>query len=418
MGDVSKERQPTVLQSRTVVNHNARNALRGFVEQGMLAEFWTTVAWNPESGWNRFLPSSARSKLARRSVCEAPANLVRCVPLRELVRVGIIGTPMESLLSSGERAFSLVGMARNFDARVARRVKELRPEIVYGYEGSSFQTFQEAKRLGLRTCYELPSAYWYWEHKLFSEEAAENPAFANLHPKLKDSPGHLQWLDGELALADLVVVPSRHVLRTLAGVVPEEKIRVICYGAPEVKPRKPVNLDSKTPLKVLYVGSLIQRKGIGYLLDAVEMLEGRVELTMVGRRCTANARVDAACRRWRWFETIPNARVLELMQESDVMVLPSLSEGCALVVLEALACGLPVIVTPNTGSNEVLHDGREGFVVPVRQAEAIAGRLEVLYRDRAMLAEMSRQAQVTAAENSWDYYRDKLTRAVRSLAWR
>ena len=63
----------------------------------------------------------------------------------------------------------------------------------------------------------------------------------------------------------------------------------------------------------------------------------------------ANPRVDEACNHWRWFDSLPHSEVLGLMQEADVLVLPSLAEGCALVVLEARACGLPVIVTPNTG---------------------------------------------------------------------
>jgi starch synthase len=199
--------------------------------------------------------------------------------------------------------------------------------------------------------------------------------------------------------------------------VPDEKIRVITYGAPEVKPRAQRNLDATRPLKVLFVGNLGQHKGIGYLLKAMDMLGGRAELTLVGRRLHPNPKVDEACRRWRWHENLPHAQVLDAMQQADVLVLPSLSEGCALVVLEALACGLPVVVTPNTGSLAFVRDGREGFVVPICQAEAIAERLEVLHQDRELLSEMSRWAQATAAENSWENYRADLAGLVRSLAW-
>jgi glycosyltransferase involved in cell wall biosynthesis len=76
-----------------------------------------------------------------------------------------------------------------------------------------------------------------------------------------------------------------------------------------------------------------------------------------------------------------------------------------MVVTEALACGLPVIVTPNVGASDLVQDGREGFVVPVCSADAIAERLQTLSRDRELLAAMSRNAQATAAENSWKSYR-------------
>jgi starch synthase len=409
--------KPAVLLSRTTSNQNTRNALRSLVEHDMLAEFWTTVAWNPKSAWNRLLPRGVQTRLARRSVLEAPATRVRSVPWRELVRQGAHGTPVEALLCSHERPFSVVGMNLHFDAKVARRIRKLRPNLVYAYEGAALQTFREAKRNGITTIDEQSSSYSQWTLKLLAEEADRNPEFAELLPTLRDSPGHLEWKDEELRLADYVFVPSEHVRRTLAGVVPDEKIRVITYGAPEVKPRAQCNLHSKRPLQVLFVGNLGQHKGIGYLLKAMDMLGGQAELTLVGRRLRPNPKVDEACQRWRWHDNLPHAQVLDAMQQADVLVLPSLSEGCALVVLEALACGLPVVVTPNTGSLAFVRDRREGFVVPICQADAIAERLEALHRDRELLAEMSRQAQATAAENSWENYRANLAGLVRSLAW-
>jgi len=215
----------------------------------------------------------------------------------------------------------------------------------------------------------------------------------------------LQWKDEELSLADFVFVASEHVRRTLAGAVPEEKIRVVHYGAPAVRRREQIATDPARPLRVLFVGVLVQHKGIGYLLDAIDRLGDEVELTLVGRRFQANARVDEACRRWRWFETLPHSEVLDVMLESDVLVLPSLGEGFGMVVTEAMSCGLPVIVTPNVGASDLVRDGREGFVTPVCSADAIAERLQTLNRDRELLAAMSRNAQATAQENSWESYR-------------
>jgi glycosyltransferase involved in cell wall biosynthesis len=130
-------------------------------------------------------------------------------------------------------------------------------------------------------------------------------------------------------------------------------------------------------------------------------------------RFAPNTRVDSACNRWRWFESLSHSEILEVMQEADVLVLPSLAEGCALVVLEALACGLPVIVTPNTGSLEFVRDGYEGFVVPTCNSEAIAERLNRLCRDRDLLASMSQYARQTAIEKSWEVYRNEWAEAVR-----
>lgn len=383
----------------------------------MLAEFWTTFAWNPKSSWNRLLPSGMQTHLIRRSFYEAPATRVRSVPWREMVRLGARGTPVESLLCSGERPFSVWSMGVHFDRQVARRVRELRPNIVYAYEGSARQTFREARQQGITSIDEQSCCYTGWTIKLFADEAERNPEFANLLPPVEHSVRYMEAQEEELRLADYVFVPSAHVLRTLEGVVVSEKIRVVTYGAPKVSPRVHLNVDRSVPLRVLFVGNLGQHKGISYLLEALDMLGNQVEATLVGRRLSPNVRVDEACSRWRWHETLPHAQVLEVMQQADVLVLPSLSDSFGLVVTEALACGLPVIVTPHTGASEIVRDGHDGFVVPIRRADAIAERLETLHRDREMLAEMSRQAQLTAAENSWEAYRAKWAHMVRSLAW-
>ncbi len=300
--------KPRVLISHPTGNQNVRNALRSLAENGMLAEFWTAIAWNPESRWNRLLPLALRTLLARRAFTEAPAERVNCVPLREIVRLSAGPLLLKDVLCSGERPFSIIGMYRHFDGKVARRVRTLHPDAVYAYEGGALKTFREARRLGIKTIYEQASSYWYWVRRLLTQEAERSPEFAGLLPNLLDSDRHLQWKDEELALADYVFVASEHVRRTLTDVIPEEKIRVVHYGAPAIRRRKRIAADPGRPLQVLFVGLLVQHKGIGYLLDAINRLGSQVQLTLVGKRFHANARVDEACRRWRWFRRCRIAR--------------------------------------------------------------------------------------------------------------
>jgi len=408
--------KPRVLISHPTGNQNVRNALASLAERAMLAEFWTTIAWDAHSVWNRLLPQAIQTQLARRTYADAPRDRIKCVPWRESIRLGAKPAFLNNFLTSGERPFSIIGVYRHFDAKVARRVPSLAPDVVYAYEGGARETFREARRLGIKTIYELPSSHWYWEHRLLSEEAERNPAFAGLLPKLQDSPSHMQWKDEELSLADFVFVASRHVRDTLSGVVPDERIRMVSYGAPPIRLRRPMPLDAKRSLKVLFVGALIQRKGISYLLDAVDRLGAEVELTIVGRRFRPNQQVDEALSRTRWFETLSHGQVLDLMMESDVLLLPSLCEAFGLVVTEAMACGLPVIVTPNVGAADLVGDGREGFIVPICSSEAIAERLHTLHRDGELLAAMSRNAQATVAEKSWESYRRNFAENVGTVA--
>ncbi|HVP65333.1 MAG TPA: glycosyltransferase family 4 protein [candidate division Zixibacteria bacterium] len=409
--------QPRVLLSHPTGNQNVRNAVLSLTERSMLAEFWTTVAWDGESALNSLLPSRVRSQLERRSFTVAPPEKIHCVPSREVLRLALSNTPLGPAFCGGERPFSVIGMYRHFDATVARRLSSMRPDAVYAYEGGALNTFRKAKSLGITTIYELPSGYWHCENDIFNEDARRSPEFAALHPGLKDSVSHLRWKDEELALADVVLAPSNFVRRTLAGVVSEDRIRTVSYGAPHPCPRVDVP-GASTALRVLYVGSLIQRKGIGYLLRALQALEPDVDLTLIGTRFAPNEVVDDACRRHKWFETLPHSEVLEIMMRSDVLVLPSLSDAFGLVVTEALSCGVPVIVTPNVGASDLVRHGVNGFIVPAGSTKDIADCLLKLSDDRKLLRAMSRNAQQTAASNPWSGYREKWADIVRSAACR
>jgi glycosyltransferase involved in cell wall biosynthesis len=378
----------------------------------MLAEFWTTIAWDSTSVAGSLLPRRVKAQLERRSFAEVPSEKIHCVPNREAMRLALSNGPLGRVLCNGERPFSVIGMYRHFDATVARRLRKIKPDAVYAYEGGALNTFREAKSLGITTIYELPSSYWHWATVLFREEGSRNPEFASLIPKLRDSQAHTQWKSEELSLADVVIVPSEHVRATLSGTVSDAKIRVVPYGAPEPRQR-PEPVGVRDHLRVLFVGNLSQGKGISYLLEAIESLGSCVELTLVGSRFAGHPVVDEACERFRYLGSIPHSAVLSEMLNADVLVLPSLAEGCALVVLEALACGLPVVVTPNAGVLAFVRDGVEGFVVPICSADAIAQKLNVLYQDRALLGSMSQQAQQTAAENQWNKYREQWADIVR-----
>src|SRR5262249_31028803 len=104
----------------------------------------------------------------------------------------------------------------------------------------------------------------------------------------------------------------------------------------------------------------------------------------------------------------------EVFQRSDVFVFPTLSEGSALVTYEALSCGLPVITTPNAGS--VVRDGREGFLVPIRDVETLCDRLARLRANPALPASLGRAARARAEEFPWSRYRSGLIAAYQGLA--
>jgi glycosyltransferase involved in cell wall biosynthesis len=404
-----------ILLAHPFGNQNVRNAAMAFDEAGMLQEFWTCVSWDPDRLWTRLLPSAARTELERRAFPKQVRERIRTWPWRELGRQAAKRFGLRAPLAHESGSLCVDRVWSDLDARVARRLRRSTPRAVYAYEDGALRSFRTAAERGVRRVYELPIGYWRRGHEIDREERDLQPEWAPLLVGLRDSPEKLERKDEELALAERVVVPSAFVRASLAACPhPLGEVAVVPYGCPS--PLAAVrSWSTDGPLRALYVGSLTQRKGLSYLFAAAERLRGAITLTVVGQAPTPAPVLERALARHRWLPTLPHAGVLEEMARHDVLVFPTLFEGFGLVLLEALSRGLPVITTPHSGSGDILTEGRDGFVVPIRDIDALVDRLSLLARDRERLAEMGRAALATAAAHSWERYRARLTGQLR--AW-
>jgi glycosyltransferase involved in cell wall biosynthesis len=165
---------------------------------------------------------------------------------------------------------------------------------------------------------------------------------------------------------------------------------------------------------VLTIGEIGLRKGAPYVLGAAKLLQGRAQFRMVG---SINIRPEALQQLQAHLEVlgpVPRCDILSHYAWADVFLLPSLCEGSAEVTYEALACGVPVIATPNTGS--MVCDGLDGFIVPIRDKEAIAAKLDLLMNNPGLLEEMSRGARLRARQGTITAYAQRLSRAMGNLA--
>ncbi len=164
--------------------------------------------------------------------------------------------------------------------------------------------------------------------------------------------------------------------------------------------------------RILFVGTVGLRKGSHYLAAATRELRSRkvpCEVRVAGPVLSRLARAQIF-EGPRYLGQVPRAKVREEFLRADVFVLPTLSDGSALVHLEALACGVPVITTPNCGS--IVRDGIDGFLVPIRDVKALTEKIELLVTDRRLRKRMSENARARAREYSWDRYKERLLGAV------
>ncbi len=395
-----------------------RQTALALAEAGLLREFWTCIHWKEGSLLDRFFSISrrAREELRRRSFPSGVAPFIRTSPFREWGRLisGRLGIGGLSRHETG--IFSMDAVYRSLDRRVARRLHEL-PELkaVYAYDDGALESFRAGKRMGLRNIYDHPTAYFRKVRQLQEEEASLLPQWAETLSSLGDSAEKLERKDQELALADAIIVPSAFSKRTLveAG-YREESIKVIPYGAPAAC-EKISERSASGRLRVLFVGALGQAKGLSYLLTAVSRLQGHVELTLIGRRISATVPDPETLKRHRWLPSLPHNELLDEMSRHDVLVFPSLHEGFGLVITEAMARGLVVIATPNTAGPDLITDGVEGFIVPIRSAVAIEEKLDFLRSDAKVLAAMKDAARRRANARHWDSYREEIASVARAV---
>ena len=216
----------------------------------------------------------------------------------------------------------------------------------------------------------------------------------------------------EYEAADYITVPSHFAMRTFVQEgVAAEKLRVLPYGvrlenfrpAPQ-PPASSVDGD----FKVLFAGALCLRKGVPYLLEAFAALKHpRKRLRMAGlMQHDLRQLLDRLPKEnVEFLGHQSQAELVRLMQESHCMVLPSLEEGLALVQGQALACGCPIIATPNTGAEDLFTDGVEGMLVPPQSVEGLTEAMQRLAENPQMQLQMREAAlQRVEALGGWARY--------------
>jgi glycosyltransferase involved in cell wall biosynthesis len=409
-----------VVVSHPTGNANLRAVLRAL--HSRLDSFWTALALPPHWINAPFLSERARRELGRRTFPEVPWAKTRVAPMREIARIGAGRLGLRQPTRHEYGWASIDQVYRRLDRQVATYVSG--PDAyglraVYAYEDGARDTFRAARSRGLSCIYDLPIAHWRTLRRLLDEEAALQPAWAPTMEGLIDSCEKLARKDEELELADEVIVPSTFTRESLKGQIDDHKsVTVAQFGAPRPIVTKPAQRSESEPLHVLYAGHLSQRKGFAYLIAAMSKLHIPWRLSVAGHRpANAPPQLDAFLQdtRCRWLGHVPHSTLLEAMGGAHVLVLPSIVEGSAMVQREAMSAGLPLITTANAGGADIIVDGREGFIVPIRNPDAIAQRLTLLYEDETKREEIAVAALACAARSGWEAYEAQIARLIEAV---
>jgi starch synthase len=300
------------------------------------------------------------------------------------------------------------------DAVVAHRMPEC--DVFVGLSGSALRSGQRAHRLGARYVCDRGSAHIRTQDDLLREESQRwGVAFDGIDPRV------IALEESEYAQADCITVPSTFSVRSFvqAG-VPAHKLKLLPYGV-NLDLFKPVGQPDPQRFDVLYVGGMNLNKGIPYLLQAYARLKHpHKSLTFAG--APSPVLIDRMKAHGLWPQDIkllghvPQPQLKDLMSRSHVMVLASVQEGFGMVLSQAMACGCVVLATEHTGALDLYQDGEAGFIVPVRDAKAIAERMQMLADDPARRAAMSQHAlRAVQGAGGWQDYGDAAMAVYRQL---
>lgn len=291
-------------------------------------------------------------------------------------------------------------------------------DVFVGLSASGLATGRKAQSRGAAYVCDRGSSHIRYQDNILREEYRRNGAeFDGVDPRV------IAKEEAEYAAADLITVPSNFVKRSFVEMgVPEAKLRHVPYGV-DLSRFEPAGKPDPERFDVLFVGSISLRKGIAYLLEAIAGVHHpRLRLTFVGTMAPEARRIidryeskfPISC-----LGHVPQSKLKEIMSASHVLVLPSIEEGLALVQAQALACGCPVIGTTNSGIEDLIDDDIEGYVVPIRCAEAITDRLQRLADDFGLRERMSAAAlERVRGFGGWDTYGDRMYTVFSELAER
>ena len=406
----------SVILSHPTGNANVRATAFGLYKAGLLSQFNTTIATFEGDFLDR-IALGTFSELRRRQYDKRLKHITQQSPLLELGRLVAQKMGFSFLTQHETGVLSIDKIYKNLDRCVSRKLKSASIsgiDSIYAYEDGAFLSFVSAKENNLRCIYDLPIGYWRAYSRLLENEKVIRPQWTPTIPGFKDSSDKLIRKDKELELADLIFVASSFTAETLKdypGIL--APVHVIPYGFPKVSYSKKYNYDGKRPLKLLFVGSLSQRKGIAQLFEAVQELRDFVELTLIGAKTGSHCQIlDYELEKHHWIESLPHSSVLALMRVHDVLVFPSLFEGFGLVISEAMSQGTPVITTERTAGPDIIKNGSNGWIVEAGSSIALKSTIENLIENPELIEINGLAAMEAARRRPWEVYSQEIAQAI------
>jgi glycosyltransferase involved in cell wall biosynthesis len=380
-------------------------------ERGELCTMALDVFFDLAAPPYRWLNSGLKEKLLKRAYPPIDRRLVRTYPF------GAVAYRVHKRFE--DRLDKAVFQSNDeFDRWIARHLPDF-GKLIVAYESAALHSFRRAQQLGIPRILYQPAGVAEYALEVLSKEAERFPQFASTLRYNWFPPKELERRKEERQLADVIFCASTFTRRTLVEQgVPADKIVVEPYGVDQSL-FKPTH-DKYPTFSIIWAGSFTQTKGIVYLLEAMARRPvPYMELVLVGYPYGAVDPVRAYEDRIRVRRLghIPRAQLAEVMASCYVHVFPTILDGFGRNIIEAMACGLPVITTPNCAGPDFIDDSVTGFIVPTCDVDALCDRLYWIHTHPEEAMEMGRRARLRVASLTQPDYRHRFADRVEEV-WR
>lgn len=382
--------------------HHAAVALQ---KAGLLQRYVCTFSGQEaDAWWGRLLPLEQRKRLHGKYVSDLDPGLIKTIPTPHITtqvlrRMGVINIEQANTWSSAW--YDSISQEYAGQAEVFHHVNSM-----------GLKTARMVHERGGKVICDVRSEHIDTQEAILLDEYSQlGLVYRSPRRAMRDR------LIAEYGTADIIIVPSSYVADTFVQQgIDRTKLFIVPYGADLSNftrwEQQHQDMETERPFRVLFVGQIIPRKGLHHLIRAfVDLRLPHAELLIFGRGEPAyedliRKMIPPGNCSIGFMGHVPQIELWRHYSESDVFVLPTLSEGSAVVVYEAMAAGLPVITTPNAGA--VARDKVDGFIVPIRHSGAILNSLLYLYEHQEERLRMGYAAANQAKEFTWERYGERL----------
>ena len=398
-----------VLISHPHGNKNTKKIVNKLGKLNLLDSFWTTIAFPFRFGIFKSKFYNIRFKK------------IKLRFLKEFLRRICIFLKLKRFYLHDDNIFSVDSIYKDLDIRVGKylNINKKKINAIYSYEDCALNSFKIANKSCIKTIYDLTSPYWLLKKKILEEEVNLQPDWSLSTTEIT-SQNKCKNKDEEIALSDQIIVASSFTAKSLELFEQniKSKINVVPYGI-TCPAKKIINKRHKNDkLKIIFAGKPTLSKGIQYLIQILDQLDLPWELEIAGsipeKPHQISQKLDLFLKdpRCKFLGQIQNKNLLKKMRESHIFLFPSLFEGFGQVILEALSCGLPLITTNNTAGLDIIDDGKNGFLTPIRDTKKTIDIIYNLYQNEELRMSIAENGFIKASEFTWTKYQNELSKII------